>query len=384
MNGRFYNDDAKVFPYVVSLDAHKRTYFMKIQNTKTDKVFFNGGIIGGIDETISRLNTFNLPKKEVQVLYEAGCVGFHPHRKLEKAGYKCLVIAPSSIPYNSRNKKTDKLDCKNNLNYHRSGILHYVTVPDDKTLHIRELNRYRDTVVDDIRRKQQKISAFTLRYGFIFKETKTDWSVKHRKWLRQIDLSPALRYTLDSMLNDLDFAEMNLQKIEKQLEQFIQVEPSLKKTVDALKLLPGIGPIVSLGIALECGDFNRFGKANTVPQFLGLVPGKQQSGTSDPALAITKEGNKYARKLMVTASKMYGDRRVLYSVKELEKLPAPFAEFIHRMQDRLNSRYRYLKSKGKQVNKVRCAIARELSMFIWDYMVNIIPNCETEFSAKAA
>ena len=378
------NETKKNYKYVVSLDAHKRTYSMKIQNTFNKQVLFNGGIAGDIKEVISRINIFNLPKKDVVVLYEAGCVGFHPHAALKKQGYHCLVIAPSSIPYNNRNKKTDKHDCKDNLNYHLSGILRYVTVPDDTTIQLREMYRYRDSLVEEIRRKQQHISAFTLRNGFIFKETKSDWSAKHRKWLKGLELDPILKSTLDFMLADLEHIELTLDKTERQIDQYISVEPVLKRNVDALKLLPGIGSITSQGIVLECGDLNKFGKAIQVPQFLGLVPGKQQSGSRDPALAITKEGNKNARRLMISASKFYGDQRRLYSEKELDALPATIAEFIKRMQDRLNERYRNLKCRGKHINKVRCAIARELAMFIWDYMVHIVPNCQIEPLKKVA
>ena len=146
--------------FLVSLDAHKRTYFVKIVDSRTDKVLFNSGIVGTIKNVIDRLEMLKLAKKETTVLYEAGCVGFHPYWQLHDAGYGCLVIAPSSIPLNNRLRKSDKHDCSSNLQYHISGLLRYVTVPDKDTLHIRELNRYRDGLVDKLRKQKQLINFF--------------------------------------------------------------------------------------------------------------------------------------------------------------------------------------------------------------------------------
>ena len=60
--------------------------------------------------------------------------------------------------------------------------------------------------------------------------------------------------------------------------------------------------------------------------------------------------------------------------------------FVRKMQDRLNSRHRHLRGRGKHINKVRCAIARELIMFLWEYSTKIIPELEfgTVKSKKAA
>ena len=368
--------------YVASLDAHKRTYFMKLIDVLTNKVIFNSGIIGSIVEVISLLDSFKLAKKDVVVLYEAGCVGFDPYFRLTKAGYTCLIIAPSSIPYNNRLHKTDKQDCGNNLGYYLSGILRFVTVPDQETLQIRELNRYRETLVNEIRRKQQQINAFTLRNGYIFTETKSEWTMKHRKWLKSLNLSPILQGALSLMLSDLEHEELNLEKVDKELELHVKQNTSLNVTTKALQLFPGIGKVVANGLALEGGNFGRFSKASQVPQFVGLVPAKQQTGNSDPALSITKEGNGLIRRMLVSASKYYGNHRYLYSEKELAKLPPGISPFVKKMQDRLYSRYRYLKNRGKHTNKVRCAIARELSIFIWDYLLNIVPKHHDLFTTN--
>ena len=370
-------ENSNLHRYLVSLDAHKRTYFAKIVDTRTDKILFNSCIVGTIKNVIDRLEMLKLPKKETMVLYEAGCVGFHPYWQLHDAGYECLVIAPSSIPRNNRLRKSDKHDCSNNLHYHISGLLRYVTVPERDTLHIRELNRYRDDLVDKLRKQKQQINAFTLRHGHIFDGTKNDWSVVHHKWLKALKLAPTLQITLTLLLEEFTSIDNHISKCEKEIQNSIKARPNMENQVDKFKLLPGIGPIIAQTIVLECGELGRFGRPDQFSRFLGLTPGMQQSGGSNPALAITKEGNELGRRMVISASKFYGDRRCLYSEKELLLLPEKLAVFVRKMQDRLNSRHRHLRGRGKHINKVRCAIARELAMFLWEYANRVIPELET-------
>lgn len=385
MNKNALSTKKSLHRYLVSLDAHKRTYFAKIIDSHTNKVLFNHGIVGTIKNVIERLELLKISKKETLVLYEAGCVGFHPYWQLQDAGYACLVIAPSSIPRNNRLRKSDKHDCSSNLQYHMSGLLRYVTVPDKDTLHIRELNRYRDDLVDKLRKQKQLINAFTLRHGHIFDSTKTDWSVAHHKWLKSLKLAPTLQLTLDLLREEYDLIENLISKSEAQIQECIKVRPNLENQIAKFKLLAGIGPITAQTIVFECGDLSRFERPDKLPHFLGLTPGMHQSGDSNPALSITKEGNEFARRMVISASKYYGDRRNLYSEKELLLLPEKLAAFIRKMQDRLNSRYRYLRTRGKHVNKVRCAIARELIMFLWEYSIKIAPELESvNFKNKKA
>jgi transposase len=69
-----------------------------------------------------------------------------------------------------------------------------------------------------------------------------------------------------------------------------------------LRQVKGIGPITSLAFILTLGEAQRFGKSRTVGAFLGLVPGRKQSGQSDPERRITKQGDSGLRRLLVNAA----------------------------------------------------------------------------------
>jgi transposase len=71
---------------------------------------------------------------------------------------------------------------------------------------------------------------------------------------------------------------------------------------ELLRQVTGVGPITSLGYVLILEHPARFVKSRAVGPYLGLVPGKKQSGNSDPQMRITKEGDSLLRRLMVNSA----------------------------------------------------------------------------------
>lgn len=66
-----------------------------------------------------------------------------------------------------------------------------------------------------------------------------------------------------------------------------------------LQQVPGVGPLTSAAYVLTIADPNRFKHARDVGPYLGLAPGKHQSGKSNPQLGITKSGDTMMRTLLV-------------------------------------------------------------------------------------
>jgi len=60
----------------------------------------------------------------------------------------------------------------------------------------------------------------------------------------------------------------------------------------------GVGPITSLAYVLTLEDPRRFRRSRDVGPYLGLTPRRDQSGSSDPQLHITKAGDAFLRRLL--------------------------------------------------------------------------------------
>ena len=69
-----------------------------------------------------------------------------------------------------------------------------------------------------------------------------------------------------------------------------------------LEQVPGVGPITALYFVLKIEDPNRFAQIRDVGAYVGLCPGRDQSGESDPQMRISKRGDAYLRRLLVSAA----------------------------------------------------------------------------------
>ena len=69
-----------------------------------------------------------------------------------------------------------------------------------------------------------------------------------------------------------------------------------------LQQIPGVGPLTALYFVLKIEDPKRFRKVRDVGAYAGLCPGRDQSGESDPQLRISKRGDAYLRRLLVSAA----------------------------------------------------------------------------------
>lgn len=69
-----------------------------------------------------------------------------------------------------------------------------------------------------------------------------------------------------------------------------------------LQQVPGVGALTSLSYVLTLEDPQRFEKSRAVGAYLGLVPGKDQSGEQDLGKRISGEGDEMLRRLLVSSA----------------------------------------------------------------------------------
>jgi transposase len=122
-----------------------------------------------------------------------------------------------------------------------------------------------------------------------------------------------------------------------------------------------------MSLVAELHDFGRFESARELMSYLGLVPSENSTGDRQRRGAITKTGNKQARRLLVEASWHYRHKPAVGHKlrKRREGQPGWVIALADRAQARLHRRYWRLVTHGKAHNKAVTAVARELSGFLW-------------------
>jgi len=375
--------ESQEWPVTASLDIHDDSTYLFSVHKETGEVLKDLNIRGSYKKALKHM--VNLGRKEsVLVLLEAGPHGFAPYRYFQRQGYSVKMIAPSSIPHSGDKRKTDREDAIDNLDYHLSGKLRYVTVPDEEDESARECLRARHQSVCLVTKEKQKIIALMKRLGQIFEETKSTWTKAHYQWLRKVVLSPCARLVLDMRLLRLESLERDVAELTDTVLAYIAQRPGYAKLSQMYQYFSGIGTVRAAVLILEGRDLNRFTHPLPFMKFTGLIPGKHQSGGKDPALRITKAGNKYLRTAIIGAAAFFRDYRLLRSTAEMKAHPEVLREFITRCQNRLHLRYRNLIHKGKHSNKVKTAVAREFCGFLWEFATRIVPALNLDENKQVA
>jgi transposase len=383
MNGTSVGTDGLVggnkdtYRYRVTLDVHDGNTYVFAVDILTGNVLFDNDVLGPVRNAVRCIERLKIGK-DALVLYESGSCGFFPYRLLEKAGFHCKVIASSSIPRTGSGKrKTDRTDAHNNFHDHLSGRLRYVHVPTAIEVADREVLRYRYGVVRSLAEHKQRTVSFCKRNGLLFELTKKNWTVAHRRWLKSVEAADSVRFVLNSHIEELERLELQVGKAEQCLDKLFSANARYQGLLELYCQLPGFGRVNAMTMVLEGQDLGRFAHPNALMSYTGLIPGKRSSGTKNPAISLTKEGNRFMRTALVNAAGNYRDCRIGYSKKELEAMQDPLLkDFMTRMQERLRSRYRHLRSVGKHSNKVKCAVARELAGFVWELATRLAPQLE--------
>jgi transposase len=88
------------------------------------------------------------------------------------------------------------------------------------------------------------------------------------------------------------------------LDQAVKVEAQPDKMALLLQTQPGVGAITTLAFVLTMGDVSRFPRGKQVASYLGLIPREHSSGGRQKLGAITKQGNRMMRMLLVEAAQI--------------------------------------------------------------------------------
>ena len=122
--------------------------------------------------------------QRLRFCYEAGPTGYGVYRQITSLGHECSVVAPTLIPKKPGDRvKTNRRDAVSLAKLLRAGELTAVWVPDRHHEAMRDLTRARETAKQDLQRKRQQISAFLLRQGLHYPESKSTWTKRHMNWL---------------------------------------------------------------------------------------------------------------------------------------------------------------------------------------------------------
>jgi len=354
----------------VGLDIHKDSIAIAIAAAGRTAPHFVGTINPSPSELCKALRRQRCQPGNTLLVYEAGPCGYGWVRYLRKQQWNCEVIAPSHVTRSPSEQrvKTDRRDALMLARQSRAGTLVPIVVPDARDEAIRDLSRAREDAVAARLRVRQQMKAMLLRQGRDYVRFRCG-SQAHERHLSTIRFEhPAQETAFNEYRQAFKEADERVVRITEALREHCE-HWRMKPVVNALMCLKGFDFVAAVTFVAEVRDLTRFAHPRALMSYLGLVPSEFSSGNTRRQGAITRCGNKHARRILVEAAWNNRFKAQVTRILEVRQQSQPkiIRDISWKAQLRLSKRWRSL-SMGRKLNqnKICVAIARELTGFIWD------------------
>jgi transposase len=195
-----------------------------------------------------------------------------------------------------RKQKTDKRDAAHILKLMLENRFPRLWTPDREQRDLRQLVLHRHKLVEIRSRVKNELQHLSLNRG-VQRKCRL-WSQAGQKMLRELPLKPWASCRREDLLGVLTMLNQQLGRLDAAVQTAAEENPQAK----LLMTQPGVGPNTALAYVLTIGDVSRFGRGKQVASYLGLIPREESSGGRQKLGAITKQGNRMLRSLLVEAA----------------------------------------------------------------------------------
>jgi transposase len=200
--------------------------------------------------------------------------------------------------------KTDRLDARRLADAARRDSVVGVYYPPPAIRQLRELCRYRATLVRMRSALKQRIHALLVRQGVTPPPRADLFGVGGRRWLATVTLDSWADASFRGLRQLYEGLETQLAPVEHTVHRLAQADAVAR----ALDRLPGVGAVLGLMIRAEIGTIHRFARPAQLASYAGVVPRITQSGNRCHHGRITKDGSPWLRWALIEAA-IHGTRR---------------------------------------------------------------------------
>jgi transposase len=197
-----------------------------------------------------------------------------------------------------RKQKTDKRDAAHILKLVVEGRFPRLWTPDREQRDLRQLVLHRHKLVEIRSRVKNELQHLSMNKGMQRKAKL--WSQAGQKLLRELPLKPWASCRRADLLGLLAMLDEQIGK----LDRAVQLAADEHAQARLLMTQPGVGPNTALAFVLTLGDVSRFQRGKQVASYLGLIPREESSGGRQKLGALTKQGNRLVRSLLVEAAQV--------------------------------------------------------------------------------
>ena len=198
-------------------------------------------------------------------------------------------------------KKSDRLDARTLSDLLRCDLMPTCYMLSPEMRNLRRLLRYRQLVVRQSVRMQNKIAGLLMETGAPFVKAK----LQGRKYFNQ--LLQELEEVPDSVKDLLKMSRGALEMFDscqKRLVKELLAAPDLAARVERLATIPGVGTLTALTWALEIADPERFSSRGQALSYCGLTTALRSSAGQEQRGPLSKQRNAWLQTALIEAAKL--------------------------------------------------------------------------------
>jgi transposase len=340
-----------IYPQCCGLDVHKKTVAACLI-TSTEGA-----------EPVKEIRTFRTMTADLLALadwlQEAGCthvamestgVYWRPVYNLLEGQFELLVVNAQHIKA-VPGRKTDVKDAAWIAELLRHGLLRGSFIPSKPQRQLRELTRYRSTLVQDHARALNRLQAVLEDANLKLASVVTDiYGVSARAMLEAIlagqrdvealadlargrlrakrdQLKEALdgrvtahqSFLLTEHLSTLEYLDEAIARVSAEIDQRLTAE---QEAIALLDTIPGVGQRAAEILIAEIGtDMSRFPSAKHLASWAGMCPGNHESGGKRLS-GKTRKGNRWLRQILVEIAHVASKTKHTYLAAQYKRLAA--------------------------------------------------------------
>jgi transposase len=218
-------------------------------------------------------------------------------RLLEQLGHEVWIGDAAKVRASYvRKQKTDRRDAGHILMLLAQGRFPRIWTPSTEMRDHRQLLVHRQKLVQLRTRVKNELQHLALNQGM--QRKRRLWSSKGREELEALSLERWAAQRRRDLLSLLAILEKQIESLNQAVAQVAEAYPEAR----LLMTHPGVGPVTALAFVLTIGDVQRFSRSKQLSSYLGLIPRESSSGGKQRMGAISKQGNRLLRTLLVEAA----------------------------------------------------------------------------------
>ena len=219
-------------------------------------------------------------------------------RELSRLGHDVRLMPAAYVkPYVKRGK-TDAADAEAICEAVRRPTMRFVEVKSEDQQAILALHRTRDLAVRQRTQLANMIRSLLREFGHVLRsgiEAVIAFAKRHLEGER-----PGMPDLASGILGTVCYQFLGVHERVEGFSKMIEKHALLHAGARRLMRMPGIGPITASAIVATIGDAKQFRTGRDLAAWLGLTPLNKSSGGKEKLGKITKKGDRYIRKLLIT------------------------------------------------------------------------------------